>query len=209
MIDINLRGIDHLAEYFERQPAIADQAARLAVNYAIRRAATLSKRGIRDQVDLKASYIGSPTDKTAPLRFTRLAKPGDNTAVLAAAPRATSMARFATVPVTFGKQPRKVRVRIKRGKTKTLDKAFFVRLKRGNAAVTQDNYNLGLAVRLKPGETFTNKRSKGPQRGPGLGILYAPSVQQVFDDVSEDVAEIVVIDLEAEFLRQYRRLSRG
>lgn len=208
MIDINLRDFERLAQYFERQPEVADQAARLAVNYAIRRAATASRRGMREQIDFKSAYLGSPNDKNAPLRFVKFAKPGDNEAIIGARPRATSMARFAVSPVQFGRQSRPVRVRVKKGRTRVLKKAFFVRLRRG-AALTQDNFNLGLAVRLKPGERIENKRAGGFQVGPGLGILYAPSVQQVFDGVAAEVAETITIDLEAEFLRQYRRLSNA
>lgn len=208
MIDIDLRGIERLASYFEKFPEVADTAARLAVNYAVRRAATNGKREIRRQVNLSSTYIGSPNDKTAPLRFTKLARPGSNEAILAASARATSMARFAVGTPVFGKQRRPVRVRIKSGGSKVLKKAFFVRLRRGSAAVTQDNYNLGLAVRLKAGETLDNKRVK-VQRGPGLGILYAPSVQQVFESVAEDIADDTTLDLEREFLRQFARLQRG
>lgn len=208
MIDINLREFERLAQYFERQPEIADQAARLAVNFAIRRANTLSRRDMQSQINFKSAYLGSANDKNAPLRFVKLAKPGDNEAILGARPRATSMARFAVSPIQFGKQTRPVRVRVKKGRTRVLKKAFFVRLRRG-ASLTQDNYNVGLAVRLKPGERIENKREGGFQVGPGLGILYAPSVQQVFENTSEEVAEVITIDLEGEFLRQYRRLSNG
>jgi hypothetical protein len=205
MITIELRALDSVEKYFKSLPQKADQAARFAVRYATKQGATMAKREIARQVNLSQAYIGNPADQNAPLHITKFPKPGDNEGIIGARPRATSLARFATGAVTFNTR-KPVRVRVHRGLTKVLrERAFYIKLRKG-AALTQDNYNLGIAVRLKKGETLENKHT-GAKTGPGIAVLYAPSVEQVFQSVNAEILPDVSLALEKEFLRQMARFD--
>ena len=72
-----------------------------------------------------------------------------------------------------------------------MNRAFLMNLRSGN---------LGLAVRLAPGERIDNKR-RMVQMSNGLYLLYGPSVDQVFRSVAEDVSADAGDFLEQEFLR--------
>ena len=80
-----------------------------------------------------------------------------------------------------------------------MDQAFLVRLK---------NNNIGLAVRLKPGEVLQNSE-KAVRLDNNVYLLYGPSVDQVFRSVADDKTPKILSDVTAEFLRQFARLSRG
>lgn len=77
--------------------------------------------------------------------------------------------------------------------------SFLVKLKSGNAK-TDTQFNLGLAIRLKPGERLRNKTSM-TQLDHNVYLLYGPSVDQVFRTVREDIAPDTASFLEAEFRR--------
>jgi hypothetical protein len=206
VIEVKLRGLDVVEKYIAALPEQANTALRLAVNKAALDGARKSKRRIMDQVNLSSEYIGNPANRDARLAVIRKASGHDLEAIIEARERPTSLARFATGAAKFGKQTGNIRVRVKRGKTRVLKKAFFVRLKSGKE-LTQENYNVGLAIRLKAGETINNKRDKVMFK-PGIALLYGPSVQQVFQSVSEEVAPEVRDIAEREFLRQFARLTK-
>ena len=96
--------------------------------------------------------------------------------VIKASGSPTSLARFVQgkptpsarggVTVRVGRRPRH------------LKRAFLMRLRRGNT-LDEDNFNIGLAIRLAPGETLTNKKFSR-RIASGLYLLYGPSVDQVF-----------------------------
>jgi hypothetical protein len=73
---------------------------------------------------------------------------------------------------------------------------------------TEDEFNIGLAIRLKPGESLQSTQKASPLGG-GAYLLYGPSVAQVFDTVRDDIAPEVADFASFEFARQFRRLSRG
>ena len=90
---------------------------------------------------------------------------------------------------------------MKRGRTKTLRKAFLVNLRNGN---------VGLAVRLKQGETLQNKTYGKPvMLGKNLYLLYGPSVDQVFRTVADDSLPMLGEEVSKEFFRNFARLSGG
>ena len=60
--------------------------------------------------------------------------------------------------------------------------------------------NLGLAIRLRPGESINNKRAVVRLQG-NLALLFGPSVSQVFAGVANDEAPGIAEKLEQEFLR--------
>ncbi len=204
---IETRGLDELIGLFARAPEIADDAAKLAVNDAARFARRLASKEVRKQIAFKPRYLGSEADGAdANLAVAKYASTADDDAVVRARDPATSLARFATSAVRFGKGGRGIRVRVSPGRTEKLERAFFVRLKRGTSDISAENYNLGLAVRLKKGERIENKRVMRPF-GAGAYLLYAPSVAQVFDDVALQISDDVSNKLLAEFVRHFDRMT--
>lgn len=185
------------AEFIQRLPREVDKAAQLSINTVANRGALkLARNDILANVNFPKDYLYGDR-----LRVTQLAKPGDLEAVIGAREVPTSLARFADSSTTLGSRARVgVRVQVKRGKTVTLKKAWLVKLKEGN---------IGVAVRLKPGQTIDNKTGTTRWLVPGkVALLYGPSVDQVFRDVSEDIADPVGRMLQAEFFRQLTRFTR-
>lgn len=207
-VTIDIRGLSATKKYFSRFPEIATQASRLAVNDAARFAARLGSSKIRQEVAFSRTYIGAATNPNARLRIKRVAKGDDLVAVISARSRATSLARFARGTPSFGRQRTPPRVRVAtQGASRKLPGAFFVKLRSG-PSLNEDNYNVGLAVRLKPGQRIRNKRRMAAFGG-GVYLLYGPSVSQVFDTVREDISPDVARYAATEFLRQFGRLTRG
>ena len=91
-----------------------------------------------------------------------------------------------------------------------LKNAWLERLNKG-ASLTEDNYNVGLAVRLKPGERLLNKRAthKSWLVKDKVALLYGPSVDQVFSSVADDVIPEMGELMSTEFFRQFARLTSG
>lgn len=200
MADSILDAID----FFRRLPNQADTAARLAINQvAARGGLKLIQSSILDEIAFPKDYL-----KGDRLAITKYAKPGDLEAVITARERPTSLARFAQGQVLGSKQKLGVSVTVGRGRKTMLRQAWLVRLKRGERK-SSDSFNIGLAVRLKPGTSLANK--KGEHRAwlvPGkVALLYGPSVNQVFREVSADVAGPIGEQVAEEFFRQFRRLT--
>jgi hypothetical protein len=208
---IELRGLAGLASYFRDFSGLSEQAARLAINSTARFASSLASKRVRMQVAFARSYIGAAGDPSAKIRIKQYASSGDLTAVVAARDRPTSLARFALGTPTFGKRPKNSRaptVRVKTaGGSMLVKRGFFIKLRRG-AMVNQDQFNIGLAIRLKKGETLQATQAASPLGG-GAYLLYGPSVAQVFDTVRDDIAPEVADFSAYEFARQFRRLSHG
>lgn len=178
--------------------------AAMALNRAAREMRTQVARDIRDQVAFPASYL-SPRGGRLYVGLTahkdRLA------ASIRARFRPTSLARF-LVSGSLPGQPRKLtRIRVRPGTVKAMGRAFPVRLRRGTA-LTDTQHNLGVAIRLRPGEVVHNKKQmvRFSRKHRNLYLLYGPSVQQaalaaagtgVFKDRAAMAAEKVV----AEYIR--------
>jgi len=129
--------------------------------------------------------------------------------VILARKRATSLARFAAPGTPLGlRKGSSVTVQVKRGSRTVLRNAWLVRLRRG-ASMSEDNFNVGLAVRLKPGESLGNKKSahKSWLIPNQVALLYGPSVNQVFDDVAESQGPEILNLVATEFFRQFDRLA--
>lgn len=191
-------------DYLESRPEIARRAAKLAINDTTQRKAIPQfKKSMQDQVAFPAGYLNKD-------RFgvRKLATESDLEAVVSARFRPTSLARFAGGQSAEGaKRTGGVRVRVNSGGAKFFKGAFFVNLRRGKD--TSDGFNLGLAIRLKPGSKLRGRRkgASGVQLAPDLYLLYGPSVDQVFNDVSTADSPVVAAQLEREFLRQWVRLN--
>ena len=200
---VNLLDID---EFLSSQPEKTREAAKLAINdIATRKAVPQMRRAMREEVDFPPGYLENPD------RFgvTRQATTSDLSATITARFRPTSLARFAPNQ-SFDGARRTGGVTVKVNKTgggARINRAFFVRLRQGKD--TADGFNTGLAIRLKPGEQLRGRKkgASGVQLAPDLYLLYGPSVDQVFREVSVAESPQVAVQLEKEFLRQYVRLS--
>jgi hypothetical protein len=184
-------------DFFKRLPGVAEQAAQLSINSVATRAGmTLIRRSILDEIAFPKDYLSGDR-----LAVAQKARPGDLEAVIRARQRPTSLARFAAPGTALGSRARiGVRVGVRKGRGRTMRNAWLVRLNNGN---------IGLALRLKPGERLDNKNEPHrywlvPNR---VALLYGPSVDQVFRHVSEDVAAPIGNMVAEEFFRQFARLA--
>lgn len=183
--------------FFDELPDIATRSASMAINdVASRDALKLLRKDIESQVDFPTGYLSQP-DR---LGVSRKATPNNLEAVITARDRATSLARFARGQSVANTRGKGVRVQVKPGVSKLLPKAFLVNLRNGN---------LGLAVRLKEGQSLRNKNDgRVVKLGKNTYLLYGPSVDQVFRDVADGNAGEIGQLVTNEFFRQFARLTR-
>lgn len=179
------------------------QAARRAINDTARSGRTRAAKRIRREVAFPAQYV-TPAQKR--LHVSQLAKGRNLEAKITAQARNTSLARFAVGTPQVGKTG--VAVQVAPGRVRMMKRAFLIKLPQGTSPITDTKFNLGLAIRLKPGETLTNKRT-ARRVANGLYVLYGPSVDQVFravdgSGVATDIIPDLQSELQAEFLRQLR-----
>lgn len=185
---------DEVIDYFTRLPDIADTAMSLALNDTARgEALQMARKQILEEVAYPAGYLKSR------LVVSKFAKPNDLEVAISGRDRPTSLARFAT---NARAGQRGIRVEVGRGNTVQLKKAFIIKLNNGN---------LGLAIRLAPGEQLINRNLTTSSRslGGNVVLLYGPSIDQVFKGVADDIQPAVADAAVAEFFRQFTRLSDG
>lgn len=195
-IRIEQEGITDALNFFKAVPEVASKSAAIAINQVLSRTGmAMIRGGIEDQVKFPKGYLTGDR-----LRVSKAATVTDLEGVITARQRATSLARFAN-GAAIGRPG--VSVRVSDNRTKFMQNAWLVRLKRG-ASLTQDNYNIGLAVRLKPGTKLFNKNA--PHKDwlvkDRVALLYGPSVDQVFRNVADDMALPIAALVETEFFRQ-------
>lgn len=194
-----------LEEFLGSQPQTARTAARLAINStATRKAVPGLRRDMKSEVNFPSGYLEDPD------RFgvTKQATEADLSASITARFRPTSLARFSSDSPVGARRTGGVNVRVNTtGGATRLPGAFFVKLRRG--ADSQDGFNVGLAIRLKPGQRLLGRKKGGlgVQLAPDLYLLYGPSVDQVFREASVAASPRIADDLQKEFIRQYVRLS--
>lgn len=173
-------------------------AARMAINKTLDHERAVAARLIRRQINFPAAYVSPSQGRLAVYR-----RPTDASleGSIRAQGRATSLARFAVSrDPSLARRLGGVNVAVKPGLARFVRKAFLVKLRAGNA-ITDTQANLGLAVRLKPGEVLRNRHLRAKPLFPNVYLLYSASVYQVFSSVAEDEAPNAVQYLEAEFLR--------
>lgn len=192
-----LNGLDGLSDVDQLSPKVA-LAARQAVNKTIDRARASAARDIRLQVAFPAAYLGPNGGR---LTVTKRAQGDDLEAIITGRNRPTSLARFARGTPRGGG----VRVEVQPGLAAYLPRAFLIKLRSGTAEIDTQN-NLGLAIRLKPGQR-PSAAYKPRQVGNGLWLLYAATVGQVFRTVSEDISPEALDFLETEFDRLMERAA--
>jgi hypothetical protein len=201
---VDMGGIKDLQRYMTSAPDATRQAMSDAINGAIKFAYAESSREIRKDVNFSQDYIGSVANGNR-LKVSLYATKDAPIAKIRAEPRAVSLARFAANRGVFGKAG--VSIMVKPGREEFLKESFLMRLSVGSAAVTTDNFNIGLAVRLKPGQVLRNRHKavKFSTRDPNLYLLYGPSVDQVFNHVRDRIEPAVSKFLTSEFYRNFAR----
>lgn len=199
---VNLLDVE---EFLQTQPAVARKSARLAINSTTsRKAVPRMRRAMKEEANFPRGYLEDEN------RFGQEKRATDNdlTASIVARFRPTSLARFTNDSPEGARRTGGVRVRVNPGGGATrIGGAFFVKLRRGSDA--SDGFNVGLAIRLQPGQSLRGRKkgSQGVELAPNLYLLYGPSVDQVFREVSVAESPAVADDLQKEFIRQYVRLS--
>jgi len=192
-----VEGLDSLSRFDATKQSIRLAAAR-AINKTTRDGRVEIGRHIRDQVNLPASYV-APGQRR--LYVSKEATTGELEGRITARTRATSLAQFVQGTPRRGEG---VVVEVKPGRSRFMRRAFLIRLPAGTGSV-DTKYNMGLAIRLRPGERLQNKVT-ARRMEKGLYLLYGPSVDQVFraadgDGVASDTAPSLAKKLEREFLR--------
>lgn len=199
---IEANAIRGLSEFLEVAEESTRPAAALAMNDVTGgKGLTRYKKSMRMQVAFPGGYL----EDVERFGQTGFATPARLETRITARQRPTSLARFASG--TPGAQG--ATVRVKAGRTVRLKKAFIVRLRAGTM-LNDENFNLGLAVRVRPGDTIRNKRdtSRMVHLAPNVLLLYGPSVDQVFRTVAETDTPAVLNDMANEFFRQFARLNK-
>lgn len=199
---VEVNAIKALSDFIEAAPELTRKSASLAMNTIIpRRGMKRYKDAMRSQIAFPAGYL----DEAEKFGVTRFATPTSLEAHITARQRPTSLARFASGSLNG----EGATVRVKKGRTTRLKRAFMVRLRAGTA-LDNDNFNLGLAVRIPGGAAaIRNKTDKGRmvQLAKDVFLLYGPSVDQVFRGVSVTETPHVLNEIETEFYRQFARLA--
>lgn len=198
-------GDKKILEYFRMFPERAALAMQMAINTVTTRSGmSLAKKSMLNEIAFPSGYLNADR-----LKVTKKATKTNLEATITGRKRATSLARFVTSGTVVNSRRREgLSVRVKRGKTTYLKNAFLVRLNKG-ASLSEDNFNVGLAVRLSAGESLANKRSQHkswlvPNK---VALLYAPSVDQVFSSVADKVGPKIADMVATEFFRNFGRLS--
>ena len=199
-MSVESRGIEAAVDLVSGLDRRKTTALVRSLNRTARDTRAIAARKIGEQLAIPRRQLGPGAGR---LTVTRRATPGSLRAVITARSRPTSLARFVRNPTT--RRGAILSVQVKPGRTRQLRRAFLIRLRRGTS-LTETQFNLGLAIRLRPGERISNKIQQ-IQISRGLYLLYGPSIQQVFLDnelqgVAADIAGPTAVRLEAEFLRQ-------
>ncbi len=213
MIGLNYQSdFPHLKQRMERMPGIVTKASVMAVNEGARYGRAAALREMNSQVKLGKKYLGDNL-----LIKKAQGNVGEIRAVLTGVQRPVSLARYATPSarsafLSAKKQPKKLKVQVRTDRAGgILKKAFFVRLRSGRE-FSETHFNVGLAIRLKPGQQVQGRHISGkPMAKTGSSasvfLLYGPSVDQVFRTVREDVSPDIAQRVRTEFGRQFKRLS--
>lgn len=171
-----------------------------AVNKITRDTRSTMAKKIRKAVNLPASYVSPSGGRLA---VVQQASPGHLQGTIRARGRATSLARFASGATTKAGVSG-VNVSVTPGSSRFLRRAFLIRLRSGSQ-LTDTQSNLGLAIRLRPGEKMRNKTQSVRMKN-GLYLLYGPSVYQMVmnadgSGLAKDMEPEILADLSAEIIR--------
>lgn len=205
-LDVDFTALEDMQQYIEAFPKAAPEAARIALNdVAEGEGLAVYRKAIEEQVDFGEGYLTSDR-----LGVTSKATNANLAVAITGRQRATSLARFARGQTVAGTRRGGVRVKVsKQGGGSVMERAWLVRLNKGSAR-DRDNFNIGLAIRLEPGERLRNKREvRSVQLDDNVYLLYGPSVDQVFRDVAITDTPPVLAKIGDEYFRQLFRLVGG
>lgn len=177
------------------------RALAMAINKMTRDKRAKAAQMIRKQVNLPASYVGPGQGRLA---VVQQANAGRLEGIIRARGRNTSLARFVRTAGGGVGGRGGVYVTVKPGSSQYMRRAFLIRLRQGNA-LTDTQSNLGLAMRLRPGETMRGKTNFVRMQN-GLYLLYGPSVHQMMlsrdgTGIARDLEPEILRDMTAEFFR--------
>lgn len=218
-ISVNISGNKDLIRRLEEYPKVATKAARLAINDTVRKGNTWVKREVQKRANLPPSYVNARIEND-------FARGDDLRGRIVGRYRATSLSRFEAMqlrgPKKTGPGKKNTGVSVKvRNVRKRIPRAFLMKLKGA-----QDKSNVGLAIRLNPGESVKRRFIGKPLYAPGsqsasaarssdVYLLYGPSVHQIMTSnvKGKSVIEQLQPDLNeylnAQFERQFGRLSNA
>lgn len=197
---VTVNGLEVIPE-LKAAPARVRTAASRALNRTARDQRTVAARRIGEQLALPKNLLAPRSGR---IEVVEPASPAKLQTRIRARGRPTSLARFIRGGHTRG---RGVLVEVKPGQLRRLPRAFPIRLRRG-ATRTETQFNLGLAIRLRPGERVNNRRLSSVGFD-GLTLLYGPSVQQVFlDNSGRGVARDIEDQTADKLAREFARLLR-
>lgn len=216
-VTVDASGLSDLELYFSRFPEVASKAMSIAINETARGPALdFARKAMTEEVNFPEGYLTGDR-----LGVVQWARDDHLEAVIRGRDRPTLLARFSqdrpedmgAIRATnnrvgagrSGRDRGRVTVVVHPNEPKRLASGFFVALRSGG---------IGLAIRLRPGETISNVRAYKPvplfrdkDGTPVVYLLYGPSVDQVFRGVAERIAPQITEALEKEFIRQFARLS--
>ncbi|ABC29675.1 hypothetical protein EUZ85_19280 [Hahella sp. KA22] len=188
---LDIKGADTAIRQLEGLKKEADLMTVRALNKGLSKAATLSNREIRGQVNLKLNYVKE--------RMTLIKANPDRLAAEIKTPRrGTLMTRYPHRVLKRG-----VKVRVKKGAAKLIRGGFVTTLKAGNRRVE------AIAV-AQPKQGGRWPRYKTGNRK--INVRYAPSISQVYQNVKGNVGEQVdpyISDQMQKEINRYLRQSRG
>jgi len=196
-VEITIEGLEGFSASRDRNRT--SRFAAMAINKAAKRGRTEAAQMIRRQVNLPAAYVAPTRGR---LVAVPAATPKKLESYIRARSRPTSLARY-VVSQTKGKRGG-VTVQVAPGRARFMKGAFLMKLRRGKV-LTDTQHNMGLAIRLRPGESVRNKKTMKMISG-GLALLYGPSVQQAFisrsgSGVAKDLSDRILREAEREYLR--------
>lgn len=198
----DLRGVLGLEDFLEDAPDRTRRAAAMALNDVLKGPGLATyRKAIRAEVDFPAGYL-EDSDRFG---VEQRASPDNLVASIVARQRPTSLARFADSQAVGAKGGVRVKVS-KEGGGGFFKRGFLVRLRAGTSL---DGGNIGLAVRLAPGQQLNKKdQSRMVHLEANVVLLYGPSIDQVLNNSVADAETPAVVDLVAtEFFRQFARLA--
>lgn len=197
--------LDPLLDFAKRIDAFGergDRAAAKAVNEGAQFAVRAGAKDIASEVNLTQKYIRDG----GRLAVSGLASAGNLEATVTGRDRPTSLARFSRTGQTFGRQRLAPTVAVAKGSAgRRIPGSFFMRLRKGN---TGELGNVGIAVRLKPGESLPGKRVQPKASKSGLALLYGPSVGQAFRSAAPRAAGPVSDKTVQALLRELDRMLK-
>lgn len=200
MLRYDIAAILDLEKFLVSVPDITNRAAAYAMNDVLGgQGLARLRKAVAAEVQFPAGYVD---DK---IQVAQHATPTRLVASVVGRQRPTSLARFASGGTVGGSGGVTVRVK---GASRFMPDAFLVRLKSG-ASISDDGYNVGLAVRLKEGMVLNKKdTSKMVHLEPNVVLLYGPSVDQIMrNEVAEAESPEIIGAIATEFFRQFARLA--